>query len=140
MSIKRIKAENTENYIVTAEADGFHYTLDHKSRNPNHQSVGTSPTGLLLSSLAGCQLMTARSYFNRQKIDVSVLKVDIAGDFNYSDKGWKLEADAVIRIDIDLEEQQVEDLKKFIDRYCTVSGILTSGNTVNLSVEKISRN
>src|SRR5690625_7304859 len=77
MSIKKVQAENTEDFVVKAEANGFSYTLDYASRNPNKKSMGTSPTGLLLNSLAGCQLITARSFFIRQNINVNTLKVDI---------------------------------------------------------------
>lgn len=137
MSTKKVHAENTENFVVNAEADGFNYTLDYASRNPNKKSEGTSPTGLLLNSLAGCQLMTARSFFIRQNINVNILKVDITGDFNYKNDAWVLEADAILKIDVDLDEQQIDGLTKFIDRYCTVSGVLSAGNTINLSIEKV---
>lgn len=137
MSIKKVQAENTEDFVVKAEANGFSYTLDYASRNPNKKSMGTSPTGLLLNSLAGCQLITARSFFMRQNINVNTLKVDITGDFNYKNDAWVLEADAILKIDVDLDEQQIDGLTKFIDRYCTVSGVLSAGNTINLTIENI---
>jgi len=135
MSIKKVHAENSKNYVVDTESDGFNYTLDYSSRNPNNEGVGTTPTGLLLASLAGCHLMTARSFFNRHEIDSETLETDITGDFNHRDDGWDLEADVLLTTDAPLDSGQIDDLKRFIDRYCTVSGILGKGHTINLSVE-----
>lgn len=137
MATKKVHGKNTEAYIVETESEGHQYTLDYSSRNPNKESAGTSPTGLLLSSLAGCLLMTARSYLDRSKIEATTLETDITGDFKQSLEGWSLEADVVITTDAELDEQHTESLKQFIDRFCTVSAVLSAGNTINLSVEKV---
>jgi len=137
MSTKKVHAENSKNYVVDAESEGFDYTLDYSSRNPNNEGVGTTPTGLLLTSLAGCHLMTARSFFNRHEIDAETLETDITGDFNHHDDGWELEADVLLTTDAQLDSEQIDDLKQFIDRYCTVSGVLSQGHTINLSVKTI---
>lgn len=135
MASKKVHAENSKNYVVNATSEGFNYILDYSSRNPDNEGVGTTPTGLLLTSLAGCHLMTARSFFNRHDIEPSVLETDISGDFNHDNDGWHLKADVLLTTDAQLNEGQVDDLKQFIDRYCTVSGVLSKGHTINLSVE-----
>lgn len=137
MATKKVHGKNTENYVIETDSEGHQYTLDYSSRNPNKQSVGTSPTGLLLSSLAGCLLMTARSYLDRSKIEAETLETDIRGDFKQNLDGWTLEADAVITTDAELDEKHTENLKQFIDRYCTVSAVLKNGNKVNFTIEKV---
>lgn len=135
MSRKEVYAKNSEKYVVTATADGHDYTLDYISKNPNQQSEGTSPTGLLLNALAGCKLMTARSYFSRKKMNVDDIEIKITGDFNYTNEGWKLKADAVLLVDTSLNSSQEKELIQFIERFCTVSGVLATGNEINLSIE-----
>jgi len=135
LSKKEIYAKNNEKYIVTATADGFDYTLDYVSKNPNKKSQGTSPTGLLLNALAGCQLMTARSFFNRRKIEVNDLEVKVSGDFNRTLDGWEMKADAVLTVDASLDSTEEANLLQFIDQFCTVSGVLAPGNEINLSIE-----
>ena len=137
MATKKVHGKNTANYTIETESDGHQYILDYSSRNPNKESAGTSPTGLLLSSLAGCLLMTARSYLDRSKIAADTLEADVTGDFKQSLDGWSLEADAVITTDAELDDQHIENLKQFIDRFCTVSAVLSAGNTINLSIQNV---
>jgi uncharacterized OsmC-like protein len=137
MATAKVQGTNTKGYVIETESEGHQYTLDYASRNPNKESAGTSPTGLLLSSLAGCLLMTARSYLDRSKIEAKTLDTEVTGDFKQSLDGWDLEVDAVITTDADLDEQHTKNLKQFIDRFCTVSAVLRNGNTINLSIEKV---
>lgn len=138
MATKKVHAENTKEYIINAEVDGFNYTQDFVGRDPNKEEFGTSPTGLLLASLSGCYLMTARSFFNKNDIESSTLDTDISGDFIHSDEeGWKVEAEVVLTTSAKLNDEQEENLKQFIDRFCKVSSVLSHGNTINFTIEKV---
>lgn len=138
MATKKVHAENTKEYIINAEVDGFNYTQDFVGRDPNKEEFGTSPTGLLLASLSGCYLMTARSFFNKNGIESSTLDTDISGDFIHSDEeGWKVEAEVVLTTSAKLNDEQEENLKQFIDRFCKVSSVLSHGNTINFTIEKV---
>lgn len=138
MATKKVHAENNEEYIVNAEVDGFNYTQDFVGRDPNKEEFGTSPTGLLLASLSGCYLMTARSFFNRKKIQSSTLETDISGDFKYDlNDGWSVEAEVTLTTSAQLDPETEEQLTQFIDRYCKVSGVLDAGNTIHFTIKQV---
>ncbi|UUX34995.1 OsmC family protein [Fundicoccus culcitae] len=137
MSQKMVHAENKANYVVTATVDHFEYTLDFAERNPDKTSVGTTPTGLLVAALAGCHLMTARSFLVGRELDFTALKVDITADFDHKNFDWRMTADIRLQTDAKLDERQVESLKRFIHNHCTVSNVLSHGNTLNLAIELV---
>lgn len=136
MSEKQVHAEIIDNYVVNAEVEGFEYTMDHSERNKDGESVGTSPTGFLVSAISGCYLMTAKSYFSRNDIEFTQLKVDIKGDFQNDKTNWKLIADITLQTDAKLNDKTLPRLIRFVKRNCTVSNVLNKGdNELNLEVE-----
>lgn len=137
MSQKIVHAENLDNFVTKTEVDHFEYVLDYADRNPNNESVGTSPTGLLAAALAGCYVMTARSFFLARKIDFSILKVKIVADFDHKNYDWRMSADTTIQTDAKLDDREKERLDYFIKNHCTVSNILSHGNTLNTSFDFI---
>jgi len=138
MAEKEVRAKNSEDYVVKAEVDGFEYTQDFVGRNPNKKDEGTTPTGMLLASLSGCYLMTARSFFDRKNIDAKTLETNIGGDFNYDlNDGWAVDAKVTLTTDAPLDEEIEDQLRQFIDRYCKVSGVLSAGNNIDLNIEQV---
>lgn len=135
MAEKTVSGEITENYVVKAHSEGFTYTMDFAERTQNALTQGTSPTGLLLSALAGCHLMTARSYLDARHILFNQLKVVIDGDFVNGKTSWTLDAQVTLKTDAQLDNQQLNALEKFIMRHCTVSSILQHGNQIKCLTE-----
>lgn len=134
MATKKVHAKNLDQFVVEAESEGFNYVMDNPKRGVVKELAGTTPTGMLLNALAGCIVITARSYFDRNEIKVTELTTDIEGDFQYADGAWKLTVEAVINTDATLDAESLKKLISFIDRFCTVSGVLAAGNTINLTV------
>lgn len=135
MYTSEIQAESSQYYEVSALADGFSYTLDFPERSEGN-AVGTSPTTLLLVALAGCQLMTARSYLMSQNIAQDTLAVKVSGTFDRQDGEWQVATTVDLHIVADLSERQKAELPRFLKKNCRVASILATGNnTVALHIE-----
>lgn len=130
-------AKVIDKYVVESSIEGFTYTMDFTERTPDIISQGTSPTGMLLVSLSGCHLMTAVSYLNMKKIDFSVLKAHVEGDFIDEKPEWRLNANVVIETDAKLDDDQLAGINRFIHRHCKVSSILSKGNIINLTFKLV---
>ena len=138
MATKKVYGKNTTDYVVETEVDSFTYTQDFVGRDPNKEDQGTSPTGLLLTSLSGCYLITARSFFNRKEIQATILETDISGDFNYHlNDGWLLEAEVTLKTNAELNGETEDQLNQFIDRYCKVSGVIGNGNNITFKIQNV---
>lgn len=135
MSKKVVSAKLEEQYVVKAESEGFTYVMDYADRNPEGESQGTSPTGLLLAALSGCHAMTARSFLAGKKIHYSKLEVGVEGNFENGKQSWHLSAEVIIKTDAQLDDRQRETMERFIARNCTVSSILQTGNDIKCSIE-----
>lgn len=137
MSIKHVTAQLEEPYIVTAISEGFTYTMDYADRNPEGESLGTSPTGMLLTALSGCHAMTARSFLSGKKIPFSKLIIEINGEFTNGRKNWQLNANVTIKTDAQLDDREMETMERFVARNCTVSSVLQTGNEITAQIELI---
>lgn len=135
MSTKYVSASLSDPYLVKAESDGFTYMMDYAERNPDGSSQGTSPTGLLLTALSGCHAMTARSFLTANKIQFTQLDVQIEGNFKNGKEAWQLSAHVIIKTDAQLDNRQNQAMERFIQRNCTVSSLLQSGNQMTCSIE-----
>lgn len=137
MAEKFVEAKVKDNYEVETHIEGFSYTMDYTERTPDLISKGTSPTGMLLVSLAGCHLMTAVSYLNMKKIAFSVLNAQLDGDFIDEKPEWRLDAEVIVETDANLDDSQLAGLERFIHRHCKVSSILSKGNNIKLSFKLV---
>lgn len=137
MAKKTVTGHIVEHYVVKAQSEEFQYTLDFAERAPEGNSQGTSPTGMLLTALAGCHLMTARSYLEGRNILFKELNVKIDGNFINGKTNWSLDADVLLRTDAPLDTKQVNSMEKFIRRHCTVSSVLQAGNQINCHIELV---
>lgn len=137
MAEKKVSGAITDHYVVDIQSEGFIYKMDFAERTKDIPIQGTSPTGLLLSALAGCHLMTARSYLDGRNILFNQLNVMIEGDFINGKTSWTLDAHVLLKTDAQLDNKQLNALEKFIMRHCTVSSILQHGNQIKCQIELI---
>ncbi|MDO4680246.1 MAG: OsmC family protein [Aerococcus sp.] len=134
MFTSEVNATNQKQYVVEATADDFSYTLDFPDR-AGEAAAGASPTTMLLVALAGCHLMTAASYFERQQWDNEGLSIQVRGTFNDVAGEWQVDTQVTLTVKATLTEEQKQGLYDYIKRYCRVGSILENGkNTVDLTI------
>ncbi len=133
---KQVHATITEDHIVDATVDGFVYKIDWTGRKEQSDWQGASAGSVLLTSLAGCNLVTAQSYLIRTKTEYSILELDLDGEYVDVDNedSTKLVSNVYIKTDAKLDEAGKQALLDFVDKYCTVSRVLARGNDINIEL------
>lgn len=134
---KHLAGSINKNHVVSAETDGFNYKIDWLDMKEEGQAEGASPTGVLLASLAGCNLITAQSFLTKKRYEYARLDIEINGEFIKEDPYTRLKAEVVITTDAKLDEAALEKLEAFIDRHCTVSRVLASSNDITTKIELV---
>lgn len=131
-----IKGYLTDSYKINLDVEGYDYVVD-KSVEQGGQASGTSPYGMLLSSIAGCKLMVAKGYLDHNEISFERLEIETDGNITGSPRRETVEIDVKITVfGAELSEKEHNHLTRIVDRGCTMANILTAGgeNKVNLEI------
>ncbi len=134
---KELEAKISKNHVVEATIDNFTYKIDWTKRKAVEEREGASPGSVLLTSLAGCNLITAQSFLLRAKVEYSILELSMEAEYEEEEEHTVLNAEITMKTDASLDEEQEVELIKFIDKYCTVSRVLARGNNINLKVQYV---
>ena len=131
---KRVEAHNENLYEVHLNIEGFDVMSDYTELADNPH--GPSPTGFILTALAACVTMTARSYLNKYRISIDSLDIVADGQFEQDDQGYYLISHISIRISPSETPIDKQAFIEYIHRYCRVSNILSSNrNQIYITIE-----
>lgn len=126
----------TDSYQIKLDVEGFEYIVD-RSIEKGGENTGTSPFGMLLSSIAGCKLMVARGYLEHNEIPFERLEIETDGNITGSSRRETVEISVKITvIGAELTEKEHNFMTRIVDRGCTMANILTAGgeNKVDLEI------
>jgi putative redox protein len=112
-----------------------HHTL--VADEPQHKGgadSGPTPQELLALSLASCTAVTLEMYAKRKDWDVGTLEVDV--DYESPERGLGARFDVVIKVPVELAEDQLERLK-LIAAKCPVHRAITGEVEISDRVELV---
>lgn len=124
-----INAYSKEAYKIVGSADGHEYKLD-------KGETGTNPFKISLISLAGCNLMVARSYLDLRKMNDVYLEVEItSSDVKETKEDISGVIDILLKVDTELTEEQKVAMVDFIDQHCTIKKFMKKSFDIRTVVE-----
>lgn len=130
-----VKGQLTDSYQIALDVEGFEYIVD-RSVEKGGKNSGTSPYGMLLSSIASCKLMVARGYLEHSKIPFERLEIEADGEIKGSPRKETVDISVtLIVIGADLTDKQLNFMKRIVDRGCTMANILTAGGENNIDLK-----
>lgn len=120
MSEVKVTASITESYNVDFESRTHSWNADEPFEDGG-KDLGPKPTELLLSSLAGCKLITVRMYALRKEWDLQKVTIEL----KILEKGEKTLIEKKIRFEGNLDEDQKKRLLDISGR-CPVAKMLSN--------------
>lgn len=130
-----VKGQLTDSYQIALDVEGFEYIVD-RSVEKGGKNSGTSPYGMLLSSIASCKLMVARGYLEKSKIPFERLEIEADGKIKGSPRKETVDISVNLTvIGADLTDKQLNFMKRIVDRGCTMANILTAGGENNIDLK-----
>lgn len=117
---------NTEGFSVTLKARN-HKILADEPTNLGGKDTGATPGELLLSSLAGCKLITMRMYAERKGWELGETTISL----RYKEKGEPTVVEKKIRFSGNLDASQVKRLIDISGR-CPVAKMLKNSITFEI--------
>lgn len=130
MAKKRVIARNGEGYQVIAEVDGHEYIMDQPKETPGGGDTGTNPGGMLLTALAGCNVMVAKMYLDGKQVPYQSIEVEVIGDYDVKASETDFQASIEVTVDADLSEDELERLARYAERKCVISQIVMQENPI----------
>lgn len=124
-------------YQTKLDVDGFEYIAD-RSVEKGGENRGTSPHGLLVSSVAACKTMVAKGYLNHNKLPFEKIEVEAESEINGRPRNEIIAITVNLKIiGAELNEKEFDYLTRIVEKGCTMANILTAGgkNTVDLNIE-----
>lgn len=116
-------------FKVVAEVEGHQYIMDVPT-DVDGTDLGASPMGLLLVALAGCKLMTARVYARKRRIILEECEAVVTGDYKSKSGNVDLNLTVDQYVKTDASDAEIEKMNEFVDKYCSVSTVLSQANTI----------
>jgi putative redox protein len=113
-----LEAVNRSGFTVNMTARGHEIIAD-EPKDIGGTDLGAKPGELLLSSLAGCKLITMRMYAERKGWELGETKISL----RYLEKGEPTILEKKIRFSGDLDEDQIKRLIDISGR-CPVAKML----------------
>lgn len=125
-----LKGTNTMGVVVNTEINGFEYTIDHRSP----EGLGIEPAGMILNGIAGCHLMTARTYLADHGEKKGKLKIKIEGEF-YKDEVPYFIAHSTIKVS-NTDSITAQELEDYLEDGTEIANTLAQGkNKIYKKVE-----
>lgn len=126
-----------EGYQTKIQA-GNHQLVADEPVEVGGQDTGTTPYGLLLSSLGACTAMTLRMYANRKEWPLEKIEVSLSHTKDYYQDCLDCEKtdtkidiiERVIQLHGDLDEKQIKRLMNIANK-CPVHKTLTTTTVIN---------
>ncbi|MDA9003010.1 OsmC family protein [Flavobacteriaceae bacterium] len=132
VSLERI---NEDYLFEVTNSNGHKVLLDNKSKTSG-EVQGVSPMELLLMGLAGCSAIDIVAILNKQKINPTVLKMEIKGH-RLTDEVPSLfhQIDILIHLSGDFSPEKAKRAAQLsYDKYCSVSKTLEPTAKINHKV------
>ena len=132
VSLKRI---NDDYLFEVTNSNGMSVRLDNKSKKMG-EVQGVSPMELLLMGVAGCSSIDIVAILNKQKINPTVLKMDVKGHRNENEVPalfYQIDINIYLEGNFSIEKAKRAAQLSF-DKYCSVSKTLEKTSKINYSV------
>ena len=133
---------NDDYLFEVSNSNGHKVLLDNKSKTSG-EVQGVSPMELLLMGVAGCSAIDIVSILNKQKINPTVLKMEVKG-LRKADEVPSLfyQIDILIHLEGDFSPEKAKRAAQLsYDKYCSVSKTLEPTAKINhkviLNVEEV---
>ncbi len=126
-----------DGFRVRVRTGGHEYVLD-EPVDQGGTGQGATPGEVLLAALAGCQTMVAHLYFRTQRITARsvVVGIEADGPVDMQTGEIQVEFNVTLTVDADVSDEQLTDLRAFVDRMCLVGTTIRQPNVVNLRVAR----
>ena len=126
---------NDDYLFEVSNSNGHKVLLDNKSKTSG-EVQGVSPMELLLMGVAGCSAIDIVSILNKQKINPTVLKMEVKG-LRKADEVPSLfyQIDILIHLEGDFSPEKAKRAAQLsYDKYCSVSKTLEPTAKINHKV------
>jgi len=126
---------NDDYLFEVSNSNGHKVLLDNKSKTSG-EVQGVSPMELLLMGVAGCSAIDIVSILNKQKINPTVLKMEVKG-LRKADEVPSLfyQIDILIHLEGDFSTEKAKRAAQLsYDKYCSVSKTLEPTAKINHKV------
>ena len=123
---------NDDYLFEVSNSNGHKVLLDNKSKTSG-EVQGVSPMELLLMGVAGCSAIDIVSILNKQKINPTVLKMEVKG-LRKADEVPSLfyQIDILIHLEGDFSPEKAKRAAQLsYDKYCSVSKTLEPTAKIN---------
>jgi putative redox protein len=130
----KVTATRQSGYRHVVKVRGHELTADEPAEQGGSDSAPT-PEELLAASLASCTAITMEMYAKRKGWEIG--DVEVACDFEPSERGKPTQFNLVLRLPADLPEEQVERLR-VIAAKCPVHRTLDGEVMFDERVERVS--
>lgn len=129
VSLERI---NEDYLFEVVNANGHKVLLDNKSKTSG-EVQGISPMELLLMGVAGCSAIDIVAILNKQKINLSVLKMEVKGHRHDNEvPSLFYQIDIIIHLEGDFSPEKAKRAAQLsYDKYCSVSKTLEPTAQIN---------
>lgn len=118
MAVNKVSAEINDTFLVKNNFGDFEWIAD-VPEDMGGTDLGPSPSQLLLSSIAGCKLMTMQMYAKRKSWQVEKIEIDL----EYETLEDKTVFYQDITIQSDLGEKETERLLRIAER-CPIARLV----------------
>ena len=126
-----------DGFRVRVQTGGHEYVLD-EPVSQGGTDQGAIPGEVLTAALVGCQAMVCRLWFRKNRIEPRSVEVvvDTEGEANMTTGEIQQDFHSTVKVDADITDEQMVELRDFVEQMCMVGTMLKQENKVTIAAER----